>query len=172
MPRWIAASVVSALLTAQSSLHAQAPKPRSICEVLVNLEEFRGKDIEVRGVVVFGPELFALEGDDCESTLVMNGYAWPRRIWLSIEGQRLPEVVPPESVRLDKDAYLRLVSIMEAKGSGKVRVTIHGRLLERMPFVDKWPDGSNRLAGFGHRNLNPAQLVIRTVRDIEVLSKE
>jgi hypothetical protein len=148
-------------------------KVMTVCDLLKDLRMYRGKVITVRGIVYESREIFALGGRDCSTRFVTNGFAWPNAI--SLESSDYPsQEYDRAEFRTDDDALLRLQESIRLtpRGEGRPEVwaTFVGQLRVRHEYISiRMGDGSIRGNGYGHLAWYPAQLVIKTVRDIAVV---
>jgi len=141
-------------------------KVYTACEVLQDLDALNKKVVIVRDVVVSGPHGSFLSGT-CTSHIVKKGFEWPDIIWLKNPrdskgpfeaDKKAHDQVRKEIVRLrlrPKDRLiLTYVGTLETKDLAKSVEIRAGRLV---PF------------GFGPDSDAPAQLIVKTVMDPQVL---
>jgi hypothetical protein len=132
-------------LLLQSQGHGPPPV-RTVCEVLQNVDQYRGKAVALRGVIDEGPNGLALLGSDCEGTLVVSGHAWPKAVKLQGGSGEV--------------AYA-----LKSRGKGTVWATLTGRLQALQSYEN--PYGLPILAD-GHVWVYAVELNVETVRDIEM----
>jgi hypothetical protein len=160
------------LLVAFSLLAApQTPESAaiSVCTVLADRLRLNGKIISVRGYEESTDDGSWLKGD-CKTHVTTDGHVWPDLIWLSVSHlDTLHEI----RFKTDMDA-LRRFGDMTAKAarSGhkyRVWVTYVGMFeTEGELGIGGGKVGPDHGTGLGHLNGAPAQLVIKTVRDLKI----
>ena len=134
------------------------------------MESYRGHIIEVRGVLYRSREIYALGGVDCPSTFVTAGLKWPTAIDLvystyTPRGEKRVDFSTDEVTMQSVNQKIR----DQAKDGGEIWVTFIGQLrVRRQYFVGRGGDGKLHGNGYGHLSLYPAQLVIKTARDVAV----
>lgn len=131
-------------LLLQSQGHVPPPV-RTVCEVLQNIDQYRGKAVSVRGAIDHASNTFTVLGSDCEGTLVVSGHAWPKALHLQGDASELAHAI-------------------QGKGRGTVWVTLTGRL-QALPSYEN-PYGL-RLLAYGPLQAYAAELQIESVREIE-----
>jgi hypothetical protein len=142
---------------------------RSICDVLHDPSKLNGKLIAVRGYEFSTDEGVFLKGN-CKDSLETQGVTWPNLISLAYPGGSfaLHEV----DFTVDRDAIAAASDLVRRyKEPKRVWLTYVGLLETREPFnlqvyTDK--SGKKRPAGFGNGAVAPAQLLIKTVKDVVV----
>ena len=174
------------------------PKLLSICELFEDLRSYAGKTIAVRGLLYQGKEVFALGGQRCQSRFVTRylvtaglplpgtevvtaEYSWPTTINLTWSGSSFPEGELPAPFSTDSDSIRRTTAFIvkqraelaNVKEGVDVFVTVVGMLRVRSHYViGRLPNGEPHGAGYGHLSYDPAELVIRTMRDPEVVIRK
>ncbi|MBN9658996.1 MAG: hypothetical protein J0H49_12505 [Acidobacteria bacterium] len=138
---------------------SQSSKPLSVCEVLADLQSYRGKVISVRGQLLRGEEGSYLTSDKCARPLETNGYTWKNPIPLSLL---------PGSADIAVSAQSRERLIQASANTDKaVWVTYAGRLETRTSFeMVHRGDGQVVPYGYGHLNACPAELIFTEIRDV------
>lgn len=141
--------------------------PSTVCDVLVNLQALRGNEIEVRGVVNLTRETFTVGGADFDFKLTTNGITWPRALHLVNGGGAGEET---SGIQTDQTSMQILLDQLKKSAPGQVWATIVGRLVarERYTPTNKRADGSLRGNGYRAGARFAAQIVVRTIRNIEV----
>jgi hypothetical protein len=146
------------------------PKALSVCEVLTNLSDYSGKIVTVSARIRLRGDVF-LGAEDCRVVIEQNGLrledfiaiAWPRSPIIQKEGIAVP-------FSHDDDSFKRLEKALGSQeNQGRaVYVIVEGLLETRepgQPLVVMRPGGPMP-TGFGHLGQAPAQLIIKTVREI------
>jgi hypothetical protein len=144
-------------------------KPLSVCDLLTDPSKYNGHVVAVRGLVTGTDEGAWLKADvACKKPLTTYGFTWPQYLWLEIADT--PLIVGRVGFQTDA-AALRKIDIETRRMSldyekDRIRLTYVGVFETR----DYKPSdiGINRAYGFGHMNAAPGQIVIRTVKDLEV----
>jgi hypothetical protein len=155
----------------------QAPSPPDgtvieICDILRDPVSFNGKEVAIRGVFRDTDEGAWLVGE-CPVPLSTGGYVWNSHIYLI--SPRSKFVLRSVEYSEDSAAFEVLASRLKDRKDpirDKAIVTVFGKIetredLEAQVYRDR--DGRVRPAGFGHMGGAPAQLVLKTVRDISVV---
>jgi hypothetical protein len=163
---------IGLFLAAVSLLSAPGPPqmaPISVCTALADRLRFNGKIISVRGYEESTDEGSWLKGD-CKVHVTTGGRPWPNLIWLSISHRDSLHEIPFQT---NMDALRRFGDVTaKATRSGhtyRAWVTYEGMFeTEGVPEIGGGRVGPGEGVGFGHLNGAPAQLVIKTVRDLKV----
>lgn len=151
------------LLLCDPLLCVGSPRPRvlSVCDVLQNPARLRGRVLSIRGFAVATEEGSWL-GGDCRDHLVTKGLTWPNTIWLLVTGgtdfaglERIRKQISRERSSSADRVWITYVGMLETKSS----------IEEEVGLDDK--GGPHRL-GFGHLNDAPAQLDVRTAKDVVI----
>jgi len=143
-----------------------AEKPLYVCDILGNLQKYRGRVVQVRAVMNHGLRPFAA----CEMPTITEGYKWPDAISAEII-REVPNVSEcASSTRRD----LTIRSFMEEERKAKVAspnittvATFIGRILAREKYVRVQTNYGLLANGFGHLGAFAAAMEIYIVRDIE-----
>jgi len=166
------------MLFALSSLAAE--KPLTVCEILSNLDTYRGKMITIRGVMIGGHRhgwtLYDYDqGQNGCPDVLKRGLRWPSSISLSWPTDPNPEDGPiifqPDLGMIERS----LAKIQKIQGSDDVWIiaTIHGELRARNDIVIfHGDDGSYYGSGYGPGGQDPAQLMIERVSDLQSVPRE
>jgi hypothetical protein len=162
-----------ALLLVAFYLFAAPRKPEitaiSVCTALADRIRLNGKIISVRGYEESTDEGSWLKGD-CKTHVTADGHDWPDLIWLSISHRDTLDTIPFQT---DVNALHRFgdITAKAARSGHKYRawVTYEG-MFETEGDLQIGGDkvGPSFGVGFGHLNGAPAQLVIKTVRDLKI----
>jgi hypothetical protein len=159
--------------TPQNQLEPINPKDvLTVCEVLTDLQKYRGKIIQIRGRWLGT----SLDGRDC-APLRTGDYMWESGIaiampsWLILEKEGTPA-----TWSLDQRAYDRAereLRLQATRYNRDIIVTFIGRLDAREEGLVTFRGGDEKLhgLGYGHLGVYPAQLVIVTVKDIVAVPK-
>jgi hypothetical protein len=140
-----------------------------VCQVLANLETYRNQEIRVRGEWVQTDHGMSLR-DRCRETLQTKEYKWLSAIWLQLPSA---EEENPVDFSLDRSALEgaqnEVTRLSRRRRPTPVYATFVGRVQarERLETV-VGPGGDVIAVGFGHLNLYPAQLVIRSVDTVSL----
>lgn len=143
-----------------------------ICDVLRNPVSFNGKVVAIRGFFSDTDEGNWLMGE-CPVPLSTAGYVWKSHIFLIPPGSNF--VLHATEYSEDTAALKAFADKLKRRKDpirDKVLVTVVGKIetrenLEMEVYRDR--DGRVRPAGFGHMNGAPAQLVLKTVRDVSIV---
>jgi hypothetical protein len=146
-----------------------------VCEVLASPLRFDGSVIRVRGKVGSTDEGEWLVGDECRGIFVTGAVEWPSEIALVMP------TIPP-SLRLHSPDFTydwAKGKRIDAKRSRLLRsggspdclmFTLTGLFETRREWVKhKYPDGTSKFIGFGHQNEAPAQLLLKSSDDVELI---
>jgi hypothetical protein len=167
--------LVTAIWIISSMANAQEitfPKTMSVCDVLQALTKYNGKAIAVRGTYSPWEHGLNLRGEECEGTLVSQGFKWPSIISIALgqkevesHGRDVRNVVKTTdelSAAIKRELQRRGPSAKVAR----VKVTYVG-LFETHNDLDSRPGD-----GFGPLNAAPGQLYVDSIRDIVVEFEE
>lgn len=176
--RFIAIAVrVIALSQALDSLAAD--RPLSVCEVLPQLGQHRGKMVRLTGVMIggqHGSALFDLVEAECPQ-LLRQGTTWPAGIYLVWPSQNTVED-GPRTFLPDTDGIRRnLAAIklrMKERNDLLIKATFVGELRARNDIQISWnPHDGGWFGGdgYGHLGQYRAQLVIKTVTDARTIER-
>ncbi len=138
-----------------------------ICDLFQNLSAWKGKRIAVRGEIVDTMEGSWISGR-CQGAFVTNGYRWP--VSLSYGGPAyysestaalLPKNPPSSPPKGEQAMRGRQNVVRTATYIGQLRMRAEYQAFCR-------PGGDYITNGFGHLNAAAAELMVESVRDIEV----
>jgi hypothetical protein len=163
----VLASAEVAIQASQPEQIAHTAKIQSVCSILESLESLNGKMIAVRGVVQGGGHGAFLVGT-CGSKLVTKGFTWPDVIWLTFPSRS------DTRLKVDFEAYERVqrsAKRLRRNETDQVIMTYEGILEVRDLENSSGINSAGRPVGFGYgpRGDAPAQLVVSTARDPQVL---
>jgi hypothetical protein len=143
----------------------------SVCDALHNASQYNGKIVALRGY--FRPGHGGWINGDCkEQITTVSGLKWPNDIW----------VLGPRSAAmhaLSFDLDERAMEEMRDKLSREIKDRERDRIwVTYIGLFETWDNlktaeykdarGNPRLAGFGHLGGSPAQLFIKTAKDVTV----
>ena len=150
--------------------------PLSVCELIAHRAEYNGRMVSVRGVVAGGEHGIWLEASrECSYQLVTRGVVWPNVINLVHPLNRSRDVYSHAPFKLDWKAVQRADADALAAG---YRAGVDVMVETIVGLFVTFPDLEKRVnpgipgafpLGFGPVGLSaPAQLVIKTVKDVSV----
>ena len=146
-------------------------EPLTVCSVLADAPRYNGEMVRIRARVVSTGEGTWLVGSGCDGAMTVSGYAWPSIIWLAYPDSRV--LKHPVAFDFDWKSQARTTEKYEKSrthwAEESVEWTYSGMFETRS---DWWnyvgPDGKlNKYSGFGHLGGAPAQLIIRSLDDVE-----
>jgi hypothetical protein len=148
----------------QISLPNPSVRPVTVCEVLANLDTYRGKTVAVVGRLGGTDEGVWLAQDNCDHELQSNGFIWPNMLWITTNSHA-PS--PAEGSRLIDKKVLEEKVLQLAAGTKLRPIPAHDEyavLYGRLDASEKletftYPNGTVRGFGYGHLDAAPAQLV-------------
>lgn len=158
------------VLFSLSSILGQSPtkQPQSVCGVLKNIGQSRGKVITVRGIYRADYHGTILEEKDCGERIQLDGTPWPVAIHLQsasyyLDGEeaqvRIPFSPDLRAIARIEDAIKRA---LQENPSAQIRLSVTGLLIA----PDKYPTASEQgrtvKVGFGHGNKLPAELIVKS----------
>jgi hypothetical protein len=139
------------------------------CDVLGDLQRYRGKVIKVRGILAGMSEGLYLKpgkSEGCTKALIISGYEWHNPMF---------NLTPPGSPLVEDNilgphAYDRDDGIPPA-AQGEIWVVVTARVEAREKLTMVLAGGGRSVPyGYGHLNACPAQLVYSSIRRIETPS--
>jgi hypothetical protein len=169
--------VATLALMAAVGAAADGLSPLSVCEVIAKRIEYDRQILEVRGNVTAGGHGIYLEpSSKCSHELVTKGVVWPNIVNLIFPNNRSPLVDQHAPFELDQQALHAAETYAARVGyrpEVDVKVATYVGLFVTYPDLDSRVSpgvpGALRL-GFGPAGLGaPAQLVIRTVKDVSII---
>jgi hypothetical protein len=143
--------------------------PLSVCDVLQNYTRYREQMIEVRGEWT-GPGLGPTTNCQPFKTTKTGDFVWLSGIWLVLPVQK-NEIDTPANWAVEEPAYRRAADKLRATNLDKQEIiaTIAGRLeANDLRHVVRRVDSNLLPYGYGHLGQFPAQLVISTIKDLEI----
>jgi hypothetical protein len=136
----------------------------SVCDILANLESYRGKVVTVRGAYTY----IGLRQDGCPAPFVTGDHRWPPILNLTDAVYKWPGD-PPLVFKTDYESWDRLerTALRAGKQGRSVEIwaTITGQVRAQPGYL--LPDKRVR-GGYGPGATLPAELVVKRVVDIEV----
>lgn len=137
------------------------PVPISVCDLFKNIAGYRNQLVTVRGVYWFGLR------QSCKAPFITQGHSWPLALNLvgstsASDSASVPFVT--DDIAWDK-LDLSAIALAKAGRKAELWVTVVGLL--RAP-ASYFRGGAG---GYGHLNVFPAELVIKTVRNIVTIQR-
>jgi len=150
----------------QTKTLVESPIPvLTACEILSQRMHYNGKVVSIRARIHNTDEGVWLDGKNCPDLITTDEHAWPSMIAVqtanatdftsSYEGLRK---LRPKLMRLGRHAPERCI-IWTYTGVFEARATY---------TKVSYPNGSSHYIGFGHLDAAPAQLLWKTVADVNV----
>jgi hypothetical protein len=151
-------SAASALPQKGDLAHFEAPL--TVCQVLQDLDLYRGKIIAVRG----DWHGISLE-DSCKMKLKTGDYAWPNALYLR-PTRGMDRRTGVEIWTIDRNTHDKAISEL-LRFSGPVTATIYGQL-EAKEKLEVYTEGISRRIplGFGPNGEFPAEIIETEIKDI------
>jgi len=149
----------------------------SVCAAIAKRVEYNGRVIEVRGNVVAGGHgIYLQSSGKCADELVTRGIVWPNVINLVVPNNHSPNIDDHAPFELDRrsiDAADKHALKVGYRAGVDVEVATYiGLFLTHLDLEGRVSPGiadALRL-GFGPAGLGaPAQLVIRSIRDVSIV---
>ena len=168
--------VVSVVVSCAQAEEKQA-KPLSVCELIAHRIEYNGQLVTVRGEVKAGPHGGWLAPDSsCQYKLVTRGVEWPNLIFLTYPLKQSKDPDDHADFKVDwpaiKQADSRIMRAGFNADMDRLIETYVGKFVTYKDLenrVNPGIPGARRL-GFGPVGLDaPAQLLVKTVRDVLVV---
>jgi hypothetical protein len=160
------------------SSSAQAP-PQSLspCELVAKRTEYNGRIVAVRGVVAAGGHgIYLVSPNNCSYELVTRGIVWPNIINLVFPNNTARDISLHAPFVLDRKAIEAADDMLIKSG---YRAGVDGELATYEGLFVTYTDLDKRVSpgvpgafrlGFGPAGLGaPAQLVIKTIKDVTVI---
>jgi hypothetical protein len=154
-------------------------KPLTVCEVLGDIQRYKGKPLAIIGVMVSNGEAGGLTDGGCGQLLVTGEHHWANYITEQWNSRFAPS--PPAEFQLDpgttteKSARVKAHTPLTVRKGFRGREyvdrleVVYGRFETRERFVEvHFHDGVHG-NGFGHLGFAPAQLLIAGEDSIKVL---
>jgi hypothetical protein len=151
-----------------STLGQSRSKPQSVCGVLRNIAQLRGKVITVRGIYHADYHGTTLGEKDCGERIQLDGVPWPVAIHLQSASYYLDEPEAQVKVPFSPD----LVGIARIEGaisharqenpSAEIRLSVTGLLIAPEKYPTTSEQGRTVKIGFGHGNKLPVELIVKS----------
>jgi hypothetical protein len=180
--RMVFVCFIAAMLSMMSSW-AETAKPVNVCELLSNIDRYQGKQVTVRGVFDWSRHGWILMDNPdwrhCPA-VEKQGHTWPPAIELRrfIKGSQLED--GPASFETDAQVEeilskpQHIVKEQIEKGGEQLSIiaTFTGELRSQKNMrIVGTKDDSYYGFGYGQAGQFPAQLVIKSVRDVKVVKQ-
>lgn len=153
----------------------RAPTAVSVCEVLSKPLAFDGRIVTISGVEEGTDEGLWLAGD-CPTHWVTEGQAWPSVIALTMPNVPAPLRIHSVDFKFDIESErrlkLKLESLLAAAPKKCIAFTYTGLFETREDWSRArltYPDGTSKLAGFGHLGEAPGQLLLKSADDVSLM---
>jgi hypothetical protein len=147
----------------------QATVPLSVCDVLSQPLLHDGHLLTVRGRLQSTDEGVWLAGDHCAAVLTTEGHVWPEVIALTMPGNpqsgRLHPVDFAFNWESKRDVDSQYKQLLQQAPEKCIVFTVTGLFETRQNWSTAkltYPDGTSKLAGFGHVGEALGQLVLRS----------
>lgn len=156
-------------------------KPHTVCEVLSNLDRYRGKLIAIEGILGGGTrhgQFLRNDAQDKECIRVQQkGYAWPADIALTqfSAGSEIED--GPAPFESDSAHIHQILAEPKRVAAGRkdtlIIVTAVGELRARKDIkITRSSDGTYYGDGYGQGGQYPAMLVLKTITDARVAKRD
>jgi hypothetical protein len=147
---------------AQKAEDSTGRQPVTICELLKNVQAYRGKVVAVRGIYWYGLR------QSCAEPLVTGGHAWPSALNLVDTAAARSEAETP-AFKTDRSSWDRLdeLVVREAKAGQREEIwaTVVGFVRAPVTYIR---DGKV-VGGYGHLGAFPAELVVEHISDVSIM---
>jgi hypothetical protein len=144
-----------------------------VCHVLSDLNNYRNRDVQIRGEWVQTDHGMYIRGK-CNRPLQTGAHRWPSSIWLQLPWLEEEETVDFTADRnvLEKAQRQAGRLLLRSRPGTHVYATFIGRLQvrERLEVRKREYAGPNG-NGFGHLNAYPAQLVLRSIIEVSLMQE-
>jgi hypothetical protein len=146
----------------------------SVCQVLAAPQAFNGKVVRLRGAVMETDEGSFLSGERlCPNVYKADGHRWLSLVARVDPGnpQRLHDPHFAYDARSEAGPSARYVLLRKTHPDRCILWTEAGLFETRTDWSTSritYPDGSSKYAGFGNDGIAPAQLLLKSVVDVEV----
>ena len=171
-------AAVSVVMTTTAPL-CSANRPVTVCEMLTNLDLYRGKIIAVRAILRGGRHGEFLQdayGDEPCEGVSKRGHAWPPAV--AITQYTRGSDVEDGPATFESDTEEIRTALAEARDQVRVHsglaivATFTGELRARKDIqIVRDPEGGYYGTGYGQGGQYPALLVLKTVRDVNIVKK-
>ncbi len=171
---YLSSILVASGLAVVGVAYGQDSKAISVCDVIKDPLRYNGKMVAVRGYLAQTDEGAWLAEDDCPEPLkAVSGFTYRNLIWL--QSAESPLALHRVDFTLDEKALEQVFRQAERLNRGpkdRLRITYVGLLetwgnIRSCTFIGG--DGKEHPGGFGHLGAAPAQLLVKTAKDPEVV---
>jgi len=149
-------TVVASVATEQQVPHS-GPAVIKVCDTLQSIDKLDGSIVAVRGYYRFGMELGGLYGRDCPKKLILDRSQRAQAFDLAFASTA-------DQTELQRAAH-RLIEEKNVREA--IQVTVVGVIRARR--ADLTDIDGKKARTFGHLGVFPAQIVVRSVRDVSVI---
>jgi hypothetical protein len=136
------------------------PRTIGLCELLKNIESYRGRIVAVRGVYFNGLR------SECRTPFRRGSKTWPSAVEIAHTDLPRHETVPFVT---DMESWDRIQDLVMAAAKvglrGEIWVTIVGFVRAPESYVRK--DGGTVQLGYGHLGVYPAEITVHYIKDVE-----
>jgi len=172
--------LISLLLALVSDRSLMSQEPRAelstipVCRLFEDLRSYSGRMVQVRGRLITSRRGWALGEDNCPHAFETYGLKWGTAVELQRAGSGLvkpPVGFSPDIAALDR--MEKLLCFLNETTAEELGVQIVGTFVGELRTRDKYgppvtPSGRSAGTGFGDLGALPAQLVLRTVKDLVI----
>lgn len=154
--------------------------PLGICNVLSHLSEYRGKMVQLRGVLrggYHGQFIVDATGSQICSQLERTGHHWPAAIAITQwqEGDDVEDGPAPFESNVEEIASTLADARRRVRENSTLEIvaTFEGELRSRKDVtISRTAEGWLWGTGYGQGGQYPALLVLKTVRDVKAVPRE
>jgi hypothetical protein len=165
---------VALVLAVMVGLPGAAPaqqKAESVCQILGNLADFKGKIVTVRASIVYRAWLKA--DDECPVSIRVLDVKFPNEIATDWPDSRYVELLRVQVPFRTDEASRNLLfkGLGELHGiNPKIYATVEGLIVTRDPPLKlAYPSRPDQPFGFGHLGMALALMVVKRVSDVELV---
>jgi hypothetical protein len=168
MSRYLAVALFVCGLVAQRPDNSRL---LTVCELLTSPDKYNGKMVTVRAIVKGTDEGAWLSDLKCPATFRTGSLSWP---WAIALASRTQAMKPPDfsfDEQADQQIRQKLLQMNQNNRPIRIWLTYIGRFETHTDLAHAVVRDSNGVvqpAGFGHLNWAPAQLVVKTEKDLDV----
>jgi hypothetical protein len=145
----------------------------TVCQILTDPLHYDGRLVKVSGRFTGTNEGSWIVGDGCLGVLVTEGHVWPSEIALTNPAAPPPQRLHAVDFQLDSEsgrkAQKQYKRLQGAVSEECIRVSITGMFETRKDWSNammRYPDGTSKLAGFGHLGEAPGQLLVKSQDEV------
>jgi hypothetical protein len=171
------------LWTAATLIHAQTPTGKNnavptltVCQALVSAGTYDGQVVRLRDTKSETSEGGWLEGTSCPGAVVTDGFVWPSVVFLQTSRAgvfRLHKSEITYDLASEERASQKYARLKARLPDRCIRWTYIGMFETRQDWSQSkltYADGTSKFAGFGHLGYAPAQIIVRSVEDVEQIA--